>query len=1018
MPPQATTISNHDELHDTWVRSSRSAQFWLVVLLLLSGTIAGGTLFAKYKLESLRGRILETAETRTGTDIKVSSISAFGLRGLRAEGLELSRQLNDGSQVDLKVPLLYVYVDLTELLYGDVAIDRVQVERATVHIRRAAPSAPASGVPALDRMPLTLPPISFRVMGSGCSIVVDNVVGASSLSFSEIAFDVAKLPDSNALSGSIEGIYGDDSEKRIKATARYVSLDDFDARADLSNIAASDVNVFLPASKQFVLEGSVAPSVRIEGKADGTVALSVETPVTGLLVRNQPEFLKPMTGSIDARGQYDPRQRLLTVGMTQARTETLSGAVNGTIQFTDASPAFDLTLSSAQLPLLDILNFAMQDRVDQYGELEYSVSPDAQVAVHLTGTAESPAFRVSASMSGADATFKPKDKRFPEGAVKLGRVDAAWDSATKQAAGSVSIAGGKVEKPDMGLEATNITAAISLAGKRIEVASLNATAKDQSIVASGWYDIDTKSGEANVAGVLAGIGETKLAQSIRNAEISGSATVKAHAKYTNGVLAFDGDVDASQTQIGYRWYFLKSPGIGASAHITGSFTPKKTAKFEVDGVVAGSQLKATTNLAYSGKKWQLRTAHAEVPKLDVVSVGKCLPLPYTITGGTGTNGSYEWTRIDGKADQEWSATLSLAVDEISVRAEGAAAAIVCHDVTLTGDMLEGAKPVTNLKLHAKRATTPSLRGDKWFVPLERDWKKYPVTDRYYSYELAADSLDVPPWSGTDFRGHAYQSMTENGLDKYSAKVGEGTIEGSYVSNRADNSYKTSAKWTNVPAKYFMEHLRQPQMFSGNMNGEVTYTMDRDDQGSIAGTGHFDMGEGQFSADYLISLFERQLAGDVSALPPSLKFSKLQASVEFARDVVRTPDIHLESDAMELNASGEFVLDGDMDYTIKVAVSPDAAERIPLLRDNFNVAGHRLAQEDIDLAFNLSGPTLKPVSTVSETPPVRVTLVSGALETAREAFQVIDAPRKILFDLLKIGGGIVGAKKQPQNGNKN
>jgi len=234
----------------------------------------------------------------------------------------------------------------------------------------------------------------------------------------------------------------------------------------------------------------------------------------------------------------------------------------------------------------------------------------------------------------------------------------------------------------------------------------------------------------------------------------------------------------------------------------------------------------------------------------------------------------------------------------------------------------------------------------------------------------------------------------------------------------DNSYKTTAKWTNVPASYFMTHLNQPQIFSGNMNGEVSYTQDRDDARSISGTGRFDMSDGQFSADYLIGLLERQLEGDAGALPPSLKFSKLQSDIEFQGDVVRTPDVRLESDAMKMDANGEFVIDGDMDYTIKVAVSPDAAERIPLLRDNFNVQGHRLAQEDIELAFNLTGPTLKPVSTVSETPPVRVTLVSGALETAREALQVIDAPRKILFDLLKIGGGIVGVKKPPQTGNKN
>lgn len=990
-----------------------------MALLLLSGAIAGGALFAKYKLEGLRGRILQTAEARTGTDIRVASIAAFGLRGLRADGVELSRRMDDGTDVNLKVPLAYIYVDLTELLYGEVAIDRIQIEGAEVTIRRA-PAADARRMPAFDRLRAPLPRFAFRVMGSDCRVRIENAVGSAPIEIGSIAFDVAKLPESDALSGTIEAHYGGDPDKRISATARYVSLDDFEARADCNNITADDVNVFLPASKHFVLGGVATPSIRIEGKADGTLAMSLSAPVNGLLVRDQPEFLKPLTGTIDARATYDPRAELLTIGLSQAVTESLSGTISGSIQFAQTSPAFDLKLVSAQLPLDDIASFALQNRVDEYGELSYALSPDAEVALHLTGSAESPLFHVSAAMSGGEVSFKPKDARFPEGSLKLGRVDASWRSDTKHSTGSLAVLGGDIRKPDLGLEATNVTATVSLEGRRIQVASLNATAREQPIVANGWYDLESKTGEASVAGVLAGIGDTKLAQSIRNAELAGSATVKASGRLENGVYAFEGDIDASQTQIGYRWYFLKPPGIGASAHITGAFTPKKSAKIEVAGAVAGSDLKAVTNLAYSAKskKWQLKTAQAEVPKLDVVSVGKCLPLPYVITGGTGTAGRYEWTRVDGKSDQQWSATLSLAVDEIAVRAEGANAAIVCHDVTLTGDMVEGEKPVTNLKLHAKRAVTPPLRGDKWFVPLERDFKKYPPTDRYYSYELSADALDVPPWTGTDFKGHAYQTEKENGLDRYSAKVGDGTIEGSYVSNRAENSYTTRAKWTNVPAAYFMKHLSQPDIFFGNMNGEVTYTQDRDDPRSLVGSGRFDMADGQFSADYLIGLFERQLEGDVTALPPSLKFSKLNSTIEFERDVIRTPEIHLESDAMKLDADGEFVIDGDMDYTIKVAVSPEAAERIPLLNENFNVQGHRLAQEDIDLAFNLTGPTLKPVSTVSETPPVRVTLVSGALETAREALQVIDAPRKILFDLLKIGGGIVGAKKQPQSGNKN
>jgi len=991
----------------------------LVALLLLSGAIAGGALFAKHKLEGFRGTLLETAEFRTGTEIRFQSIAAFGLRGLRAEGLELTKTLDAGSEVHLKLPLAYVYVDLTELLYGQIQVDRIQVEGAEVIFRRPATAeGSVASPPSFGTTTAALPPISFRVMGTDCRVRIENVAGASTLDVTNISFDVAKLIDSPALSGTIEGLYAGDESKKLKVTTRYVSLDDFEASATIQRVTADDVNVFLPASKQFVLAGSAQPNLRVEGKADGTFALSVETAFEGLLARDQPEFLSALTGALDARATYNPSDRVLRVGMARATTDSLSGAVTGLIDFSNASPSFDLKLTSAQLPLTDIVSFALGDRLEQYGELQYTLSPDTTVALHLTGTADTPSFEVQSSMSGADIAFKSKDKRFPDGDIRLGRVDAVWNSAEKKASGSVAIVDGKIRKTDMDIEATRITGNATISGKRIDISTLTAVVNGETLVSSGWYDAEIKEGEAKAAGIVSGIGEFKLAQSIRNTTLSGSTGVRASGKLSKGIMTFEGDVDASQTEIGYRWYFLKPAGIGATANIKGTFSPKKSVTFDVDGVVAGTQLTAVMRLTYAGKKWQLRSAEAKSDHLDVVSVGKCLPLPYVITGGTARAATYEWKRVDDTPGVEWTAKVALSIDEIAARAEGAQNAIVCKDLTLSGDFIEGESPVTKLHLHAKDAVTPPIRGDKWFAPITRDFKKYPMTNRNYLYTLEADTLEVPPWKGTQFKGSAFQNENENGIEKYTAKIDDGTIEGTYVSNRADNSYKTTAKWSNVPASYFMAHLRQPQIFIGNMNGSVSYTQDRDDPRSLTGTGNFDTSNGQFSADYLISLFERQLEGDVSALPPSLKFSRLESTVEFEGDVVKTPKIHLESDAMALDASGEFVLDGDMNYNIKVAVSPDAAERIPLMRDNFNVQGHRLAQQDIDLAFNLTGPTFRPVSTVSETPPVRVTLVSGALETAREALQVIDAPRKILFDLLKIGGGIVGAKKPPQTGNQN
>ena len=38
----------------------------------------------------------------------------------------------------------------------------------------------------------------------------------------------------------------------------------------------------------------------------------------------------------------------------------------------------------------------------------------------------------------------------------------------------------------------------------------------------------------------------------------------------------------------------------------------------------------------------------------------------------------------------------------------------------------------------------------------------------------------------------------------------------------------------------------------------------------------------------------------------------------------------------------------MDYRIDIAVHPDMADQIPILRDSFNVEGFRMTQKDIEL----------------------------------------------------------------------
>ena len=103
----------------------------------------------------------------------------------------------------------------------------------------------------------------------------------------------------------------------------------------------------------------------------------------------------------------------------------------------------------------------------------------------------------------------------------------------------------------------------------------------------------------------------------------------------------------------------------------------------------------------------------------------------------------------------------------------------------------------------------------------------------------------------------------------------------------------------------------------------------------------------------------------------------------------------------------------MDYRIDIAVRPDMADQIPILRDSFNVEGFRMTQKDIELGFHITGPTFSPTGELAGLPPMGVTLVSGAAEMTGEAMKLLDTPRQMFLSIFRIGGSILGATKTQQ-----
>jgi len=986
----------------------------------LTAVVAGGALYTKHQLEGMQGVLLDTARARTGARLEVKDITAFGLRGFRAEGVQLSYPAFPWGDLHVEAPEAVVYIDLLALISGDILVEHVQLDGGRFYLRRdpgkpwLKPGTTMNSTTSAESA-VGMP---FRVTGMDCAVIVENVVKDTRLELDRLNFDIARLSSSPTVTGSVSGVLSGDKDKGIAVDLQYTSLIDFDLRVHCKELSTEDVNIFLPADQRIIRTGMATPTARLTGNANGTVSLSLESGFEDIQVRNQPEYLPPATGNLNAYGNYDPATRTLRLSMASADTETLSGNLSGSVVFSDDAPILDLTFTSSNLPVREVLNSALAGRLDRYGKVEYTVADLEECTLTLKGSTENPVVAATAAAGGGTLSFAPADAKYPSGELRLGRFEVAWDSQARQPSGTIAVVDGSVQHKGTGLVADDLAGRVTLEAGAIRADPLKATFMGQPLMVAGTYNLETQSGDATVSGSLADIEKTELAGSVRNTTLAGSGSVSATMQFTRDRIEFEADVDGTQLEIGYRWWFLKPIGIGANGRLLGVLTPRKALTCDFDGLIAGTQIAASTDLYYNGTKWRLKRAEAKSDSVDIVSAGKCLPLPYTITGGKGTNGSYEWSR-DENDSEHWHSTFACDIDRIALQAETSEHPMDLRGVRATGGMASGDEETGTLAIAVEEGETPPLRAGKWFAPLERDQEKFPPVDRRWTFALRADRLEVPPWRGAEFTGEGFASLTDFGLSRYSATVEDGQVSGSYLNQREQNTFQSEASWEKVPASYLMDTLQLPHVFRGNMSGKIAYSQDRDDPGTLEGKGYFTMGEGQFSADYLLAMLEQQMdSSEVSSLPPSLRFSSLEADVEFEKDIVRTPRIKLTSDAIEMEAAGQFVTDGDMNYEIKVAVTPDAAERIPLLAENFNVQGHRLSQQDIELAFTLTGPTFKPVSALAETPPVHVTLVSGALEAANEAIRVIDAPRKILVDLLKIGGGIVGARKAPPSGSAN
>lgn len=983
---------------------------FLLALFSVAGTVA--FLLAELKLHELRDVLQAQIQSRFGVRLDVGGVSLDGLRGVRAYDLAARVQRSGGFTVDVRVPSCRLNLEPVDWLYGEFNIELLELESADVIVERAAVAADADRERGKEpRAADFAGGASFRVLGRDCRVELRGFATGPPLVFESLNFDLARLTGNPAITARADAVFGNNAGAPLQADIRFASLDDFDLHLACRNLAAPMLAAYVPRVREQGVTGSASPSLRLAGYPDGSITAHLEMGFAAVAVGGMPPYLEPQTGALTVLGRFDRAGRVLTVEAAQAHTNQFAGRLAGRVSLASVAPDMDLTLDVDQVPAAQALAALLPFEVETVGTLSAEVFPPARARVHAAGVWPEIAVDARAELGGGAITFAPADKKYPEAQVVFGGSFVEWSTLGGLTGGHATIVDGSVNHAMAGVRAQSISGNLRVEQGAILVDPIRVEITGNPFVGRARFDLEKREGQFEVQGALSNIEKTLLSRAIKDTEITGSAAVRCEGAFSKERISLDASADLTQTAIEHDWWFYKPAGIGASLQgVNLEMVPHKTLTVSGGVALAMSTGNATIESEYRKGHWRMEQVRVQTDHVDATSLGQCLRIPYALNKGTATDGYFTWERA---GDLPESAMLRFGglVDGLIARVDGVASPIEAYrgriDVTL-----DNSKPEVrtgDMRIALEEGLTPPF-GEDWIREMNSDpvlKAKYPDRPRSWTVSCTADKITAPPWKGTAFKATGVWDDAHTDFNHFEADVDGGRLEGAYRLDRADNVMALDATWDNIPAFYLLDHLHYARLLDGRATGRVNYEMDRDDPATLHGAGTVSVRDGQFSADAVISQFRELFEGNLTGLPPSLRFSQLDLDLVFEGDHVKTPAFSLTAEGVRVNGSGQYVTKADMDYTIQVAIRPDVAARMPTLRDYFNVAGHRVSQNDIELAFKVKGPSFNPSGEVVALPSVGVTVVSGAAELGTEAMRVLDTPRQILIDLFKIGGVIVG-----------
>ncbi|MBP8128627.1 MAG: hypothetical protein KA184_03535 [Candidatus Hydrogenedentes bacterium] len=995
-------------LHAPWKRIA------LLALLLLAGALTAGILAAKHQLDGVRAVLEERIASRFGARFNARSVSVDGLSALLFEDVETWAAAPGGWDARLRIPSCRVVINLTDLLSGTVSMQRIEVDGA--HLTLSPSSPPADGQAAPARRDLSAAAgAAFRVVGERCRLELHGLGNVSDIVLDDVSFDISRLSNATDIAAKVRGalrspLAGPAPAFRIDA--RYASPEDFSVRAECGAITQAAARALSPSVPDLLRSGTASANLRADGYPNRVMMLHVQVLFDQVALHKQPAFLPAMSGSMALMANYDTQRKELTLESALLNAWDLTGRVDGRVSFAQARPEVDISLAVDDVPLTEALADTLPFRLENVGELAFDIEQPGAVRVHVAGTLPDAAITAEVQLGAGTFTFQPDRETLPTATLSLGGATLAWSSQAGLAGGSASIINGEVFHEKAGVRAQHIAGQLQIGDGILTVDPINLELTGNPFFGRVRYVIAEKRGSFEAQGTLSDIENTPLGKGIKETEIAGSATARCTGSFEPDHYVLDLAVDATQAAIEHDWWFYKRPGVGATLQgVNVDVVPRKRARISGSFALGTSTGNATIEMGYRNGRYRLMEVRAKSDHIDVTEVGPCIRVPYTFSGGLGTAGFFTWNRVNDIPD---GAIIEVGgqFDRIALLPDGSEKTIQAGDafVHVTLDNSRPDNRTSQLHITVGEGHIPPF-GETWMLPLRTDpvlLAKYPDKPRSWTFNAAVDHLVAPPWDGRQFKAAGAFDDDRVQLTSFSAQVGEGAVEGAYTFEKAENIGRLTAQWRDIPASVLIDHVHLPRILDGRVTGGITYEMDRDDPGTLAGNGEFHFREGRFSADFLFAQFQEFLQGNMTSLPPSLHFSELDFDLQLKGDHVSTNNMRLDSEGITITGEGGLVLGADMEYLINVVIAPEVASRMPVFSDYFNVEGHQLSQNDLALTFRITGPTFNPSSQVVGLPSVGVTVVSGAAELGTEAFRVLDTPRQILIDLFKIGGAIVGA----------